>query len=407
MPRFMPSRGTSMRRLRFAIILALGGGWSAGGTAQNVPPPANEIDLKLFDKAEVDRSKGCSLALWQANRDPDNDRFAFIFTERFRGTAHQREAAQIKIGTSIIPLQRVATGGRSEGYDLYPFQLYKMPDEQGYVVLDLKLEPEQGEAVEISSGKLMVTMLGKLAFRASVKGGAGCSGPPLPGPSAAPVATAPVPRGGQPPAPLNAAGGPLTAGTMAPGAAAGGSLSASSQTRPPAGAQPARPVVAGPDMFERYSVRQQQVPARFLQGINQRFGCTVPAQRNGITGFQMSEESAIWQIPCDRFGQNVTSVFALVYLPAPDQQYEILETPSPRGLNRKLDSGVLMSARWDVRNRMVTSLYAASDKQDCGIFERYAVTQEGKLALVEFREKTQCDGMPDRPEQWPLLFGRR
>lgn len=394
-----------MRRLRFAIFLALGCGWSAGGTAQNVPPPANEIDLKLFDKAEVDRSKGCSLALWQANRDPENDRFAFIFTERFRGTAHQREAAQIKIGTTIIPLQRVSTGGLSEGYDLYPFQLYKMPDEQGYVVLDLKLEPEQGEAVEISSGKLMVTMLGKLAFRASVKGGAGCSGPPLPGPSAAPVAAAPAPRGGQQVMPPNVGGGPLTAGTLAPGGAAGGTLSASSQPRQPATA--ARPAISGPEMFERYSVRQQQVPARFLQGINQRFGCTVPAQRNGITGFQMSEESAIWQIPCDRFGQNQTSVFALVYLPAPDQQYEILDTPSPRGLNRKLDSGVLMSVQWDVRSRTVTSLYPASDRQDCGIFERYAVTREGKFALVEFREKTRCDGVAGRPDQWPLVFGRR
>ncbi len=400
-----------MRRFGIAIFLALGCGWSTGLSAQNAPPPVNEIDLKLFDKAEVDRSKGCTFALWQANRDPEADRFAFIFTEQFRGTAHQRDAAQIKVGTTIIPLQRVGAGGKPEGYGVHPFQLYKMPDEQGYVVLDLKLEPEQGEAVEISSGKLMVTMLGKLAFRASVKGSAGCYGAPLPGPAAAapaPVAAAPQ-RPAQPAAP-NAGGGALTAGTLSPGTAAGGSLSASSQTRPSPGPAPAAPPARpapGPDMFERYSVRQQQVPARFLQGINQRFGCTVPAQRNGITGFQMSEESAIWQIPCDRFGQNVTSVFALVYLPAPDQQYEILETPSPRGLNRKLDSGVLMSARWDVRNRMVTSLYAASDKQDCGIFERYAVTQEGKLALVEFREKTQCDGMPDRPEQWPLLFGRR
>ncbi|MFY8113964.1 MAG: Gfo/Idh/MocA family protein [Rhabdaerophilum sp.] len=197
-----------MRRFGIAIFLALGCGWSTGLSAQNAPPPVNEIDLKLFDKAEVDRSKGCTFALWQANRDPEADRFAFIFTEQFRGTAHQRDAAQIKVGTTIIPLQRVGAGGKPEGYGVHPFQLYKMPDEQGYVVLDLKLEPEQGEAVEISSGKLMVTMLGKLAFRASVKGSAGCYGAPLPGPAAAapaPVAAAPQ-RPAQPAAP-NAGGG--------------------------------------------------------------------------------------------------------------------------------------------------------------------------------------------------------
>ena len=419
------SRGTKMRRLEFAIVLVLGCNWAVTGWAQTVPPPPNDIDLKLFDKAEVDRTKGCSLALWQANRDPEADRFAFILTEQFRGTAHRRDPAQIKVGTTIIPLQRIATGGKSEGYEVYPYQLYKMPDEQGYVVLDLKLEPEQGEAVEISSGKLMVTMLGRLAFRASVKGGAGCSGSPLPGPAAAPQAAAPPVAAVSPPAPVQrvptapavpSGGGPLTAGTLAPGAnmsgggLSAGSLSAGSVVRPRQGTGaegPGLPVQGSPDMFERYPVRPQNVSARFLTGINQRFGCTIPAQRNAITGFQLSEEAAIWQIPCDRFGQRTTSVLARVYIPAPDQQFEILETPAPRGRERKLDSGVIMSPQWDLRSRTVTSLFPASENQDCGIFERFAVTPEGRLALVEFREKASCDGAAGRPDQWPLVYGRR
>jgi hypothetical protein len=388
-----------MRCLSAALVI-LAGAWSGLAVAQApAPTPTNEIDLKLFDKAEVDRTRGCSLALWQANRDPETDRFAIIFSEQFRGANHQRDAARIKIGNAVLPLQRIATGGKTEGYGLYPFQLYKMPDEQGYVVLDLKLEPEMGEAVEISSGKLMVTMLGKQAFRASVKGGAGCNGAPLPGPAAAAQS------------PAAAASGAVTAGTLSAGPAAGGALQASSVPTPrnaPANPPPQAPSRGElPAMFERYVPRPQQVPARFLARINQRFGCTIQNQRAGMVGYQMSEESAIWQIPCDQFGPRVTSVFALVYLMAPDNQFEVLETPVPRGRERKLDPGVLMSAQWDIRNRTVTSLYPLSDKGDCGVFERFGITPEGKFTLVEFREKATCDGQTTRPEQWPAVVGRR
>lgn len=403
-----------MKHLAFVAFAGMFACSWGPASAQNAPAASAEIDLKLFDKSEVDRTKGCSMTLWQANRDPDADRFAIVFFEQFRGAAHQRDAARIRVGNSTIPLQRIATGGKTEGYGTYPYQLYKMPDEQGYVVLDLKLEPEQGEAVDISSGKLMVTMFGKLAFRASVKGGIGCYGDPLPGPGAAPVAAAPQqPAGQRPPA---QAGGALTAGTLSAGTSGAGSVQANSIPggRPgapppaaPVAAPPAPAAYERPAMFERYAVRAQQVPARFLAQINKRFGCTIQNQRGGIVGFQMSEESALWQIPCDQFGPNQTSVVALVYLQAPDSQFEVLETGVPRGRQRKLDPGVLMSAQWDVRSRTVTSTYPMGDKNDCGVFERYGVTVEGKFTLVEFREKQNCDGVPGRPDQWPLVFGRR
>jgi len=40
------------------------------------------IDLKLFNRADVGPNQGCSVALWQADRDPDKDRFALVFHER-------------------------------------------------------------------------------------------------------------------------------------------------------------------------------------------------------------------------------------------------------------------------------------------------------------------------------------
>ena len=148
-------------------------------------PDDGKIDLKLFDKAEVDRSKGCSVALWQANRDPDKDRYAFIFAEALTGQNNARQPARIKIGDQVLSLTRVAVGGKAGGYGLHPYQLYRLAQGDGYAVLELKLGEIEGEAVEIESGSLVLSLPGKQQFKASVKGGAGCmtaAAPPPPAP---------------------------------------------------------------------------------------------------------------------------------------------------------------------------------------------------------------------------------
>lgn len=132
-----------------------------------------EIDLKLFDKAVVDLKNTCSVTLWQANRDRDNDRFAYVFLEKM-DKKHTRQPARIQIGADVVALRRVSTGGRKSGYDLYEYQLYRMPAEHSYVVLQLKLGDIEGEAVDIESGFMTVIQPGKLPARVSVKGGAGC-----------------------------------------------------------------------------------------------------------------------------------------------------------------------------------------------------------------------------------------
>ncbi len=142
------------------------------------PAAGPEADVKLFETSEVDRSKGCSVALWQADRDPDTDKFAYLFIEKLTGQNHVRQPARIKIGGQAVTLQRLATGGKNNGYNLFEYQLYRMADSAGHVVLELKLGPEEGEAVPVESGTMIVAMRGKQTFRASVKGGAGCVTPP-------------------------------------------------------------------------------------------------------------------------------------------------------------------------------------------------------------------------------------
>jgi len=137
--------------------------------------PDDRIDLNLFEKSEIDRSQGCSVALWQDDRDPDKDKYAYLFAESLSGKNHTRQPARIKIGKEVMTLSRVATGGRTTGFDLYEYQLYKMPTENEFVVMNLKLADEAGESVDVLSGGMILIMKGKPVFRATVKGNAGCA----------------------------------------------------------------------------------------------------------------------------------------------------------------------------------------------------------------------------------------
>lgn len=132
-----------------------------------------EIDLKLFEKSQVNLQNACSVALWQANKDRDTDKFAYIFVE-LMDKKQVRQPARILIGKDVVTLRRVATGGKKSGYDLYEYQLYRMSADHSFVVLQLKLGAIEGEAVEIDGGFMTVIQPGKLPARVAVKGGAGC-----------------------------------------------------------------------------------------------------------------------------------------------------------------------------------------------------------------------------------------
>lgn len=361
-----------------ALAFALAGAALPVFGQQPAKPGAPEIDLKLFEKSEkeADRSKGCTVTLWQANRDPDSDQYAIVFNEQLRGKDNLRDPARIKIGNANIALTRIAVGGKTNGYGLYPYQLYKMADGDGYVVLDLQLGELEGEAIDIESGKMMVSMLGMEAFRASVKGGAGCMGAQLP------LANAP-------------AAAPRTAAPNAP---------ASKAPAPKAAEAPLAKLPPGPAMFERYKVQAAHFSPGFRQEVQKKFKCDPAVMRTGVTGYSLSEDSAIWEIPCERFAYQATSVFALVYVPAPEKEHTFIATPAPPGRKRTNDNSVLMTPTWDIKTRVVTSVSLGRGLGDCGVLERFRVTPEGEFALVEYRAKPDCDGVQTAPDQFPRVF---
>jgi hypothetical protein len=345
------TRRASRRASFLTAALLLG---TAPAIAQSAAQP--EIDLKLFEKAEVDRSKGCSVVLWQANRDPVTDKFAYLFTEVLTGQNHARQPARIKIAGQVVTLTRVATGGKSTGYGLYPYQLYKLSGPDDFVVLELKLAAEDGESVDVDSGTMSIIMKGRQVFRASVKGNAGCYT----------AAAAPAKRT-EAPAPNNDMAG----------------------------------------MFERYAVRPQQVPAALRAAAAKQFGCEAKVLQGAVTGFQMSEESAIWQIPCGDYGGSKSAVFALVYLTDPTKNYGFIPFKFPKGQNRNLGDHAMMEPKWDLKARIVSSTYTEGNGKDCGSVERHRVTAEGGFQLIELKAREQCDGKAVGAENFPVVFKLR
>ncbi len=336
--------------------------------------PSKDIDLELFEKSEIDRTKGCSVVLWQHDRDTETDKYAYLFAETLVGQTFTRQPARIKVGGVVKTLKRIAKGGKTTGYDLYEFQLYQLPTANEFVVLELKLAEEEGESIDVLAGKMTVVMDAKPPFRVSVKGNAGCMTP------------AASDSGRKPSPPRRSEATPPVEKIASPSAA---------------GLQSAD---VGPGMFERYPVRPADVPARMTAAAKAKFGCEPALVQKGVTAFQLSEEAAIWQIPCGNYGTKSSAVYAIVYIPEPSSDFKFLPLILPKGISRGLGDHTLMDPIWDTKSRTVTGIHTEGNGSDCGQYERYRVDSEGAIRLVEFREKTQCDGRKLAPKDFPLVF---
>lgn len=346
-----------------AALVLLGSSVAVAQTPAAPPAAQPDVDLKLFERSEVDRSKGCTVVLWQASRDPEKDRFAYIFQEALAPRTHARQPARIKIGGEVLTMTRIATGGKTNGYNLHEHQLYKLPGANDYVIINLKLGELIGETIDADSGSMSIVMQGRQVFRASIKGNAGCNTP-----AAQPAAA------------------------KAPAA-------------PPAAPPAANNDMAG--MFERYNVRAADVPRAMTQAMAKQFGCEADTMRRPVIGYQLSEESAIWQVSCANYGDRISAVFALVYVSDPGKQHTFIPFKWRAKENRSLGQYVMMSPQWDMKARTVSSIHLEGSGKDCGSLERQRVTAEGGFQLVELRLRETCDGKAVGAENFPVVFRAR
>lgn len=344
------------------VLVAMTG--HLGAQTQNPPPAPPKIDLKLFEKSEVDRSKGCSFVLWQGDRDPEKDRFAYVFSETL-GRNHVRENARVKIGAEVLSFKRVAVGGAKEfGYKTFPSALYKAEKDDSFLIFDLKLEDSPGEVMDVTGGTMTVIRPKFPPFVVSVLGNAGCNTP-----------AAPAPKRSEAPA-------------VAPAPASNAAL-------------------VPPALFEKFAVAGNRIPARMRQEAVKKFNCNEAELRKGAVGYSLSEESALWELNCSERMWGKSKIFALVYMLDPAQQFTFQEFGMPKGKERQTTPQEIIAPLWDVKSRIITSIATEGNGKDCGVYERHQLTESGEFELIEYREKTMCDGKSMNPKDFPLVFRRR
>jgi hypothetical protein len=314
----------------------------------------NDIDLRLFGDNVTQGWEGCRLGLWQSNRDPDHDRFAYVF---FAPIPDAEELpGWVKLGDEVIEIARVDIGTADTGM-LEPFRLYRSTDSSLTVMMEIMAQSRSGRGIEIGDGRLTFVENDKFPFAVRVKGLNGC-------PSAAADDVSLVPAG---------SGSRLTLGQ--------------------------------PVDFDSLD----QVPAPVMRAIAAQAPECAPETTAGYSSaYAINDEMTLWQIPCNLYASHGSSVFAVSWTFYPDHA-TVLLFPAPPGSGQPEYAGIL-GATVDPATASVTSVSLDSGG-DCGVYEKFELHDaEGEtveFVLRELRRKQTCDGIESDPAAYPLIYENR
>ncbi len=345
-------------KLALEMFLALGLMLSAGfGTAHAAND--NKIKLKLMTKKSVIGSDGCGFGLWQRNRDPNRDKYAYVFYLNIHDANLMPPV--IKIGEKRHELERVNLGNINvTATDAY--QVYRTADKKITLLLEIFKTRQNGDNFEIDKAQLTFVQIGKLPFRMNVKGRMGCDYP-----DDEPVASA---------APAKRAASP----SLDPNA-----------------------VRLGREVSYR-SFRK--VPRHILQQVrNIREACDIDNGPEFASRYAISNAMSLWQLPCALYASNASSVFITALNDS--KLANTLEVPDRPGKGSGEPGYDIMNAVLDPSNATITSMNINA-AGNCGSYQRYQlVVAEGEaieIKLLEARGKTQCSGPPIEPKNLPLLY---
>ena len=317
------------------------------------------IDLTLFGKNVVGDYRGCRFALWPSSDGTESDQSQYIFFAPFNDG--ELLPGWIQINNRVIELERK---GSHENTDLYAkHQLYVSHDGDVSLIMEIKSLSTEGDLDFISDASVTIVMKDRLPKEINnLEGHIFC--------------------------PQNYSvqfDSHLNQGTTLTGKLFGDQIS----------------------LYEQQDFNGIEfIPSSILKNIKSDFDvCDLDSVQGYLSSYKISEAMTLWEIPCAVYARN-TSTLLVVSLNINPNHFSVLSTTAIPDLN--LNSRVdLLNASIEPQTATVTS-FNLSTQNDCGTYEVHqlrAVEGEAiELALVEFREKSDCDGVETDPNAYPLVY---
>ncbi len=359
--RLVRSLKTPLAALALLVMSALG-----------APALAEEdysIDLRLFGTNVTESYDGCRLAFWQANKDPDKDKYAYVFYAPFNDG--EELPAWMKVGKKVVSLLR-RDGMQASGRRLEDLRLYRDEKKSYSVFVEVMEQHEDGDDLRVGKARLTITQRGHFPFMISVKGGIIC-------PSTSETSAA----------------DPDHAATVQPVAA------------------PVEPIRIPTNLYgDAISLGRgvafnnlSAVPSGVLDAIGRDAADCAPANTPGMR-YAISDAMTLWEVPCNLYARTGSSVYVTSLNDNPAYS-SVLVLPSVPDHGDGHDLYELRSPQVDPSNALVTSAFYDGDGT-CGSFEAYqlrAVEGEAlEFFLIERREKPSCDGVDGDARRFPLIY---
>ncbi|WP_172670673.1 DUF1176 domain-containing protein [Labrenzia sp. DG1229] len=169
----------------------------------------------------------------------------------------------------------------------------------------------------------------------------------------------------------------------------------------PAPVMPSQDASSGPRGLV-YTVEElpESVQMMGYRTLNCKLAETLPAY--GAQYFAQGDVET-WIVPCTAADANVP-YFMAVHIPFNPSLDEWKEFETPPDFNQP-NHALVNNLFYDPDTGQVTGTTYYSANLDCGAFERHEVMAEsGDYELVEYLEKSSCDGVFGAPEGWPLSW---
>ncbi|MEM7069855.1 MAG: DUF1176 domain-containing protein [Pseudomonadota bacterium] len=123
----------------------------------------------------------------------------------------------------------------------------------------------------------------------------------------------------------------------------------------------------------------------------------------GARGFGLGDGHDLYLVACQNGDVNINHYVAMVG-PKHGNFANTYEFELPLDYNQP-NRSTITSPNFDNDTQTLTSVTYHSQNYDCGIYEKHQYVADGDFfELVEYREKSDCDGVTGPPEGFPLVW---